>query len=88
VARRDGVSRTATALRLDYAKLKRLLMAAGGVVKRTTTPSFMELIAPEAAAVAQCAIELEGRRGRIRIEMKASAADLASFSRTLVELVL
>jgi hypothetical protein len=88
VARRDGVSRTATALGLDYAKLKRLMMPAGGVVKRTTTPSFMELIAPETAAVAQCAIELQGRRGRIRIELKANAADLASFSRTLVELVL
>jgi hypothetical protein len=88
VARRDGVSRTATTLRLDYAKLKRLMMAAGGVEKTTTTPSFMELIAPEAAAVAQCTIELEGRRARIRIELKASAADLASFSRTLAELVL
>jgi len=88
VARRDGVSRTATALRLDYSKLKRLMMAAGGVEKRTTTPSFMELIAPAAAAVAQCAIELEGRRARIRIELKASAADVVSFSRTLAELVL
>jgi hypothetical protein len=46
------------------------------------------LIAPEAAAVAQCAIEQKGRRARIRIEMKSNAADLASFSRTLVELVL
>ena len=88
VARRDGVGHTATALRLDYGKLKRLMLAADGVEKRTTTPSFMELIAPEAAPVAQCAIELEGRRGKIRIELKANAADLASFSRTLVELVL
>src|SRR5260370_31009168 len=88
LARRDGVSRTATALRLDYAKLKRLMMAAGRVEKRTTTPSFMELIAPEAAAVVQCTIELEARRARIRIELKASAADLASFSRTFAELVL
>jgi hypothetical protein len=88
VARRDGLSRTATALRLDYAKLKRLMMAADGVEKRTTSPSFMELIAPEVAAVAQCAIEMEGRRARIRIELKANAADVVSFSRTLAELVL
>ena len=88
VARRDGVGHTATALGLDYGKLKRLMLAADGVEKRTTTPSFMELIAPEAAPVAQCTIELEGRRGKIRIELKANAADLASFSRTLVELVL
>jgi hypothetical protein len=88
VARRDGLGRTATALRLDYGKLKRLMMAADGAEKKTTTPSFMELIAPEAAAVAQCAIELEGRRARIRIELKASAADVVSFSRSLAELVL
>jgi hypothetical protein len=87
VAHRDGVGHIATALRLDYGKLKRLMLVADGVEKRTT-PSFMELIAPEAAPVAQCAIELEGRRGKIRIELKANAADLASFSRTLVELVL
>ena len=88
VARRDGVTRTATALHLDGGKLKRLMMAADGVEKKSTAPSFMELIAPEAAAVAQCAIELEGRRARIRIELKANAADVVSFSRTLAELVL
>jgi hypothetical protein len=88
VARRDGLGRTAAALRLDYGKLKRLMMAADGVEKKSTSPSFMELIAPEAVAVAQCAIEMEGRRARIRIELKASAADVVSFSRTLAELVL
>jgi len=88
VARRDGLGRTAIALRLDYGKLKRLMMTADGVAKRTATPSFMELIAPAAAGVGQCAIELEGRRGRIRIELKANAAELASFGRTLAELVL
>jgi len=88
VARRDGLGRTAAALRLDYGKLKRLMMAADGVAKKSTSPSFMELIAPEAAAVAQCAIEVEGRRAKIRIELKASAADVVSFSRTLAELVL
>jgi hypothetical protein len=88
LARRDGLGRTAAALRLDYGKLRRLMIAAGGVEKKTASPSFMELIAPEAAAVAQCAIELEGRRARIRIELKASAADVVSFSRTLAELVL
>jgi len=88
VARRGGVTRTATALHLDGGKLKRLMMAADGVKKKTTAPSFMELIAPAAAAVAQCAIEMEGRRARIRIELKANAADVVSFSRRLAELVL
>ena len=88
VARRDGLGRTAAALRLDYGKLKRLMMAADGPEKKSASPSFMELIAPDAAAVAQCAIEMEGRRARIRIELKASAADVVSFSRSLAELVL
>ena len=88
VARRDGETRTATALQLDGGKLKRLMMAADRVEKNTTARSFMELIAPDAAAVAQCAIEMEGRRARIRIELKASAADVVSFSRSLAELVL
>ena len=88
VARRDGLGRTAAALRLDYGTLKRLMMAADGVEKNTASPSFMELCAPEAAADAQCAIEMEGRRARIRIELKASAADVVSFSRRLAELVL
>ncbi len=43
VARRDGLGRTAAALRLDYGKLKRLMMAADGVEKKTPLPSFMEL---------------------------------------------
>jgi hypothetical protein len=73
VARRDGVTRTATALHLDGGKLKRLMLAADGVEKKSTRP---------------CAIELEGRRARIRIELKANAADVVSFSRTMAELVL
>jgi hypothetical protein len=88
VARRDGLGRTAAALRLDYGKLKRLMMAAAGAEKKSASPSFMELIAPATAAVAQCAIELEGRRARIRIELKASAAEVVSFGRSLAELVL
>ena len=88
LARRDGVGRTAAALRLDYGKLKRLIMAAPGAEKKSAWPAFMELIAPEAAAVAQCVIELEGRRARIRLELKASAAEVVSLSRSLAELVL
>lgn len=88
VARRDGLGRTAAALRLDYGKLKRLMKAADGAETQSASPSFMELIAPDAAALAQCSIEMEGRRARIRIELKASAAEVVSFSRSLAELVL
>jgi hypothetical protein len=59
LARTDGLGRTAVALRLDYGKLKRLMMEAEGVGKKSASPSFMELVAPEAAEVAQCAIEME-----------------------------
>ena len=44
VARREAASRTAAALRLDYGKLKRLMIAADGVEKKTPSPSFMEFI--------------------------------------------
>jgi len=49
----------------------------------------VELIAPQAAAGApECVIELEGERGRLRIELKGTAtADLARFSQTLSEMV-
>ncbi len=87
MARRDGVDRTATALRLDGGKLKRRVMAADGVAKRVAARSFVEFIAPEARALEQCAIELEGQRERIRIELKGTAVDLASFSRTLGKVV-
>ena len=45
VARRDGLGRTAAALRLDYGKLKRLMMAADGAEMKSASPAFMELIA-------------------------------------------
>jgi hypothetical protein len=48
----------------------------------------VELIAPETAGTRECVIELEGRRGRLRIELKGTAtADLTRFSQTLWEMV-
>jgi hypothetical protein len=88
LARRDGVTRTAAALHLDGCKLKRRMLAANGVAKGNPAPSFVELLAPQTGAIAQCAMELEGRRGRIRIELRANAADLAGLGRALGELVL
>ena len=60
LARRNGVNPTAAELRLDGAKLKRLMLTAGGPEK-AAGPSFVELIAPAAAAVPECSVELEGR---------------------------
>ena len=89
VARSHGVCRTAQALRLEYKKLKRLTdgKAVGRRVRRraAAAATFMELVAPSTAA-AQCLIELEGARGKLRIQWKGSTApDLAALSRVLWE---
>ena len=89
VARSHGVCRTAQALRLEYKKLKRLTdgEAVGGRVRRgaAAAATFMELVAPSTAA-AEYLIELEGARGKLRIQWKGSTApDLAALSRVLWE---
>jgi hypothetical protein len=91
-----GVSLTAQALHLEYGKLKRLLEAAGGVKKSRAAkaragprgarfaarPAFVELMTTPAAGVAECVIELEGRRGKVRIQWKGTTTpDLAGLSR-------
>jgi hypothetical protein len=84
LARKDGVNRTAAELHLDGGKLKRLMGAKATSGK--SAPTFMELLTPRAISVPECMIELEGRRGTIRIQLKgASASDLAGLSRALWE---
>jgi IS5 family transposase len=47
-------------------------------------PSFVELIAPRTVDQHECTIELEGRKGKLRIHWKgATAADVATLSRAL-----
>jgi hypothetical protein len=86
VAREHGVFRTAKVLRLEYGKLKRLAEnAAHG--SRATAPSatFLELMS-SAAGLSECLIELEGPRGKMRIQWKgATGVDLAGLSRVLWE---
>jgi hypothetical protein len=50
-------------------------------------PAFMELLAPPTAtAVSECQIELEGRRGKVRIHWKGTAApDLGGLGRAFWE---
>lgn len=87
LARKDGVNRTASELHLDGSKLKRLMVAAGPFPEKNAPPSFVELIAPERAVLPECSVELEGRRGKLRIQLKGtSAADLAGLSRMLWDL--
>lgn len=89
LARSHGVCQTAQVLRLEYKKLKQLTGGRAGdkPVRRRRAPAraiFMELAPPPAPA--ECVIELEGPRGKLRIQWKgATAPDLAGLSRVLWE---
>ena len=84
LARRDGVNQTAAVLHLDGGKLKRRIMATGPVPDKTMPPAFVEMMVPHAVGASECTIELEGRKGKLRIHWKgATAADLAGLSRAL-----
>src|SRR5512140_2014550 len=91
LATQYGVFRTAQVLRLDYNKLKQHTRAATPPTKPASLsvarPAFVELIAqPPAAAVCECTIEVEGPRGRMRVDWKGfTAPDLAGLSRVLWE---
>ena len=84
LARKDGINRTAAELHLDGGKLKRLMV--GKTTPGKPAPAFVELLTPRAISIPECTIELEGRHGTVRIQLKgASASDLAALSRTLWE---
>jgi len=72
LARSHGVCQTAQVLRLEYKKLKRLTDGerVSTRVSRRRAPAaaaFMELVAPQPIAAAECLIELEGPRRKLRI---------------------
>jgi len=99
LAREHGIYPTAKALHLEYGKLKQRAEAAGPAVKRrgakvlaagsrrarrTAPPTFVELIAPRSGGFPAGVVELEGPRGRMRIELKGVAtAELVALSRAL-----
>jgi hypothetical protein len=86
LAGQHGVFRTAQILRLDYNKLKHQTSTSAAKPTSAPQPAFVELIAPAAAQGCECVIEVEGPRGRIRIEWKGpTAPDLAGLSRMLWE---
>ena len=91
VAREHGVFQTAKVLRLEYGKLKRMVEAAPSGVRsaagRSQGPAtFLEWAPLQAAGLAECLIELEGPRGKMRIQWKGpTAPDLAGLSRSLWE---
>jgi hypothetical protein len=86
VARKEGVNRTSTELRVEWNHLKRRMEAAAGASPKPAPPAFVELITPRAQQFPECILELEGRRGKLRIQLKnAPASYLATLSRELLE---
>ena len=99
LAREHGINPTAKALHLEYGKLKQRAEAeAPGVkrrmvkaqaegprrIRRTAPPRFVELMAPPHGSFPGAVVELEGPRGRMRIELKGVAtAELVALSRAL-----
>ena len=86
VARKEGINRTARELHVAWDDLKRRMAPMGEVPQQPGSPAFVELVAPRAESVPECMIELEGRRGKLRIQLKgAPASYLATLSRELWE---
>ena len=99
LARAHGINPTAKALHLEYGKLrqraevvmpavkKRVAKAPADVprrARRTAPPRFVELMAPSPGSFPGAVVELEGPRGRMRIELKGVAtAELVALSRAL-----
>jgi hypothetical protein len=99
VARKSGINATAKVLHLEYGKLKgkTLALGQGAGVKRSWTarprrrrsqprpPAFVELFAPPSSGSSlECRVELEGRRGKMKIEFKGIAtAELVALGRAL-----
>jgi hypothetical protein len=88
VAREYGVNATSKALSLDFNKLKAQVNRKQAVKRRSSeaAPQFLELVATPQPGGAECVIELEGPRGKMRIDWKGSVApDFAGLSRMLWE---
>jgi hypothetical protein len=88
VARKEGINRTARELHVAWDDLKRRMATTAEVRQRPGSPVFVELVAPQTQPVPECTLEVEGRQGKLRIQLKgASASDLATLSRALWEAV-
>ena len=72
--------------RVHVGKGRRGRLAKPGAAHPVPAPKFMELVAPPATGLSECWIELEGPRGKMRIQWKGTTApDLAGLSRVLWE---
>ncbi len=77
LARQHGLNAVAHPLRLDYMGLKRRLVGVTETAekKQSRSPGFVEWIAPQVVAGAECVIEFESQcGGKMRIQWKGSGA--------------
>jgi hypothetical protein len=86
VARKEGINRTARELHVAWDDLKRRMAITGEVSRQPGSAAFVELVAPQAQSVPECTLEVEGCRGKLRIQLKnAPASYLAMLTRELLE---
>lgn len=89
LARKHGVNAVSRVLRLEFNQLKRAAQSGEQVARkrRTSPPAFVELITPQASGGRPCVIEIEGERGKLRIELNGTAGEVAHISRALWEIL-
>jgi hypothetical protein len=88
LARAHGVNQVSRALHLEFKHLKRVAESVAENDGKQAKPSFIELIAPPTSAGRECILELEGPRGKLRIELKdMRTAEVADISRSLWEML-
>jgi hypothetical protein len=79
MARVHGLHGTAKTLRLDYTRLKKQL---GSVpADMPAPPRFLEFWAPPVNQPAECVVEVETSRGRMRVAVKGVTPDWAALLR-------
>ena len=82
MAQRHGLHCTTKTLRLDYTRLQKRLPAGAAIERRrSAAPDFLEVLASTAGAVAECVVEVESSRGRMRVAMKGVTPDWAGLLR-------
>src|ERR1700721_2612351 len=74
VARKEGLNRTARELRVAGDDLKRRMATTEEVRRQPDSPSFVELVALQTQSVPECILEVEGRQGKLRIQLKGASA--------------
>jgi len=83
-ALKGWVGKASTAVRQAQGGMRRRTKVPRRTRSRPRPPAFVELLAPRPGSSPECRVELEGPRGRMRVEFKGIAtAELVALSRAL-----